>query len=203
VARALRRLLRLRRSLLALVILLAASALADRLGLLGYRGDDWAAFDRQNFVIVRVVDGDTVHIAPPLGGESTKVRLIGIDAPEMNFTSSASPGHWAPQATENLRQRVQDRTISIRLDGSQTRDRYGRLLAYIYLDDSLNVNLELVRQGHVYADTRFGHSHQPAFEQAEKEARQKKRGLWQDVRQEQMPAWRRKWLEETRQRKAA
>ena len=77
--------------------------------------------------------------------------------------------------------------MTVRLDATQTRDKYRRLLAYLYLDDTENVNLALVRDGHAYAHRMYPHAQRRQFEQAEDEARGKGRGLWAEVTEPQMP----------------
>lgn len=96
--------------------------------------------------VVRVIDGDTIEIE--LAGETERVRYIGIDTPEMD---DRRPGlrdlaRSARRANERL---VGDRRVRLELD-VEKRDPYGRLLAYVWVGDTL-VNEELVRLGH--ADT--------------------------------------------------
>ena len=179
----------------AVAVLLALSALLDRAGTFGFGGDDWAAFDRETYTVRRVIDGDTVVIARGAVGEETRVRLLGIDAAEMNFESGKPPAYWAEQSTAYLKERCEGRNVIVQLEPTQTRDRHGRLLAYLHLSDIENLNLLLVRDGQVYADRRFDHSLETMFVQAESEARQKRRGLWKGIGDEQMPAWRQRWLQ--------
>jgi endonuclease YncB( thermonuclease family) len=67
-------------------------------------------------------------------------------------------------------------------------------MAYVYLTDGDNLNLDLIHDGEAYADRRTTHSLHSPFEAAENEARNKKRGLWREVTKEQMPAWRQQWM---------
>lgn len=182
-----------------LLALLAAVVAVERSGVVTPAGGDHARFDQQVFVVSRVVDGDTVHIRSREGGETEKVRLIGVDAPEMHFDGSGTPDYWAEAAKNYLRERLEGREVTVKLEPLDVRDRYGRLLAYLYLGDSENVNLQLIRDGHAYADRRFRHTYRSQFEQAESEARRRKLGLWKDVQVEQMPGWRRRWLAEQNQ----
>ena len=178
-----------------LAVVVAATALLDRLGAFGHAGDDWGRFDGQSFVVDRVIDGDTLDLR---GG--TRVRLIGVDAPEFHHDQpERGPDHWAERARNYLAARADDKPVTVRLDGTQTRDRYGRLLAYLYLSDNDPLNLALVRDGQAYADRRFRHAMTGPFEQAENAARSKGTGLWKDVREAQMPPWRQRWLAERRQ----
>ena len=207
VSRALRRRRWTRRGVVAAVILVALSTLLDRFGVFNYRGDDWGDFDRKPVAVTAVVDGDTIRVRrSPLAADES-VRLLGIDAPEMSSRDyggdrgGGPPEHWGSQASDRLRQLVGRGNVTLRLDAPQTRDKYGRLLAYVYAGDVENVNLALVREGHVYAHRSFPHSLRRQFEQAEDEARAKQRGLWADVKEDQMPQWRRRWLAEVRSRK--
>jgi endonuclease YncB( thermonuclease family) len=178
-------------------VLLAASALLDRSGAFGPRGDDWVGFDQKTFVVRHVIDGDTLEITTS-DGRRERVRLIGVDAPETNARNDQPSDYWSAEATGYAKARAEGKDVTLRLDGTQTRDKYGRLLAYAYLSDAESLNLALVRDGQAYADRRFRHTLRSQFEQAEAAARQKKSGLWRDVRDGDQPPWRRDWLERER-----
>lgn len=183
----------------AILLLLALSIVASRLKPArpvgtGPWADDWAAFDKKTFDHPRVIDGDTIAIRNGHSDE-VRVRLLGIDAPEMHAGTGEPPDYWAVNATDALR-RLAARSVTLQLEPTQTRDRYGRLLAYIYADDTDNINLDLIRQGHVYADRRFPHTQRRPFEQAEAQARERKLGLWKNVQESQMPAWRQRFVGE-------
>lgn len=156
-------------------------------------GSDWATFDKKLLAVDHVIDGDTVRVFTP-GGRSESVRLIGIDAPEMRPKAGGPPDHFARQATDYLTKRLDGRRITLRLPETRTRDKYGRLLAYVYLGDAEDVNESLVAGGYAYADRRFSHDLRRQFEQAEAAARGKKRGLWEGVTTAQMPEWRQSWM---------
>jgi micrococcal nuclease len=178
------------------LVLLALSAALDRAGFFRYQGDDWRNFDHKSFLVTHVADGDTVVVRPTGGGTETRVRLIGIDAPELHSSEDGGrPDHWALEARRYTTSRVEHKPVTLRLEQTETRDRYKRLLAYVYVDDSDNLNLDLVRDGQAYADRRFRHSMRSQFERAENEARRSRRGLWKDVSASQMPTWRRQWLD--------
>lgn len=195
VARQLKRRRRTRRGIFAALVLLGLSTLLDRVGVFRYRGDDWGNYDRQTVTVTRVIDGDTVRVRRPGAADDETVRLLGIDAPE----AGNPPAHWAREATEHLRSLLDGRDVAMRLDTTQTRDKYRRLLAYLHQADAgESVNLALVRDGHAYAHRSFPHAQRRQFEQAEDEARGKGRGLWKDVTEPQMPEWRRAWLERRR-----
>ena len=126
---------------------------------------------RNYVLVVRVIDGDTVEIE---GGE--RLRYIGIDTPEVVHPSE--PGEYlGEEAAEKNRKLVLGKKV--RLEGDvQDRDGYGRLLRYVWLGDIL-VNAELVRLGYAYSYTLPPNvKYQEFFLQLEREAREKKLGLW-------------------------
>ena len=127
--------------------------------------------------VVRVVDGDTIRVRLA-GGAIERVRYIGVDTPE-----SVKPGTpvqcYAEAAAAFNRRLVAGR--SVRLVGDvESRDRYGRLLAYVYRrPDGLFVNAELARLGYarpltIPPDVRFA----GRFRALADAARQAGRGLW-------------------------
>jgi endonuclease YncB( thermonuclease family) len=192
----LRRRRRIRRTVFSLLALLALSIVLGRWDLFGRRsGDDWAIYDKQSFVVMHVVDGDTIDVASALGAKYTRVRLLGIDAPELHG-DDGQPQFWAESATKYAAARSDHKTVTLKLEPTETRDRYGRLLAYVYLSDAEMLNLSLVRDGQAYADRRFRHTMRPQFEQTENAARKKGTGLWKEVKVAQMPAWRQRWMED-------
>jgi micrococcal nuclease len=127
--------------------------------------------------VVEVVDGDTIDVE--VAGRTEHVRLIGIDTPEtkdprtpvecFGAEASARTAELLPPGTE------------VRLVSDvEERDRYDRLLAYVYrVDDGLFVNLALAREG--YADQLTiapNVAHTAELRAAISEARREQRGLW-------------------------
>jgi endonuclease YncB( thermonuclease family) len=100
-------------------------------------------------VVVRVIDGDTIVVSP-----NEKVRLIGVDAPEMTHPKKAVQC-FGENAKEFTRSLVERRTIRLVLDESNEarnhKDRYGRTLAYVYFDDGTMLNAELIRRRYAHA----------------------------------------------------
>src|SRR5437773_9216995 len=130
---------------LAGLIVLALSAVLDRTGAFRYDGDDWRNFDHKAFVVSHVADGDTLSVRPAVGGAETRVRLLGVDTPELHSQSHAGSDYWAREALRYTDSRVGNRTVTLRLEPTRTRDKYRRLLAYVYVGDGDNFNLDLVR----------------------------------------------------------
>ena len=129
--------------------------------------------------VVRTVDGDTVWVRLPSGIE--KVRYIGIDTPEVHHpTRGEEPGGRA--ATEINRGLVGDRPVRLEPD-VQLRDRYGRLLAYVWVRRAdgveVMVNAEMVRLGYAQVMTIPPNvRHAEMFRKLAAEAREQRRGLW-------------------------
>lgn len=91
--------------------------------------------------VTKVHDGDTVSVI--INNNEERVRLIGIDAPEMG------QGQWGRKAKRKLQEiiRKSDKTVRIELDVDE-RDKYGRVLAYLWTKDMNMINVELVKSGY-------------------------------------------------------
>jgi len=126
--------------------------------------------------VTRVIDGDTVHVS--LLGTTQTVRYIGVDTPE-SVKPGAPVACYAKAASHHNAQLV-DREEVVLIAGEEPRDRYGRLLAYVYRSwDDRFVNAELVARGFARTLTippniRFG----PRFAALAQAARRARRGLW-------------------------
>jgi micrococcal nuclease len=129
--------------------------------------------------VVRTVDGDTIYVRLATGVE--KVRYIGVDTPEVHHpTRGEEPG--GREATVVNRRLLGDRPVRLETD-VQLRDRYGRLLAYVWArrpDGGLvMVNAELVRLGYAAVMTVPPNvRHAALFRRLAAEAREQHRGLW-------------------------
>jgi micrococcal nuclease len=93
--------------------------------------------------VVRVVDGDTIHVRRE-GGDVT-VRLIGIDAPEV-ARYGGQPECFGARADEFAMGLLDGERVRLEFDRDRI-DPYGRTLAYVYLDDGRMANVVLVRRG--------------------------------------------------------
>jgi micrococcal nuclease len=121
--------------------------------------------------VERVIDGDTIKLS---SGE--RVRYIGIDTPETKHPKKPVQ-YFGKEAYEANKKLVEGKKVRLEFD-VQKRDRYGRLLAYVYVDDVF-VNAWLVKNGFAYSYTYPPNiKYQELFVKLQKEARENKRGLW-------------------------
>lgn len=133
---------------------------------------------RELFDVVKVIDGDTVTLS--MHGKNETLRLIGIDTPETG-DSRGNVECFAKEATEKLKEVISER-VAIEKDDSQgERDRYGRLLAYLFSESGKNLNQLLIEEGYASEYTyNDPYKYQSAFKAAEQAAKEEKKGLWAD-----------------------
>ena len=130
--------------------------------------------NRSNLVqyeVIRVIDGDTVELK---NGE--RLRYNDIDTPETVHPSKPIEC-YGPEASKKNKELVEGETILVEL-GDPEKDRYGRLLGYVYIDD-LFVNAELVRGGYAEVNS-YGNPGSKIVEliNIERDAKLKSTGLW-------------------------
>ena len=128
--------------------------------------------------VLRVVDGDTIHVE--LGGDDVAIRLIGIDTPEVEgtFTDRECFGVVASRSAHEL---FDGAVVQLEFDVERL-DRFGRTLAYVWLDGEL-ANERLVRDGFATVST-FPPNvrYVDRFLEAERAARDEGAGLWSACR---------------------
>ncbi len=129
----------------------------------------------------RVVDGDTVHVTDARGAR-IKVRVLGIDTPETKDPRKPVQC-WGPEATWFATTTLLNKKVALATDPTQaTRDRYDRLLAYVYLPDGANYSILAARAGvarsYVFNRKPVTQYAAIAAAEAQAQARAAKRGLW-------------------------
>lgn len=132
------------------------------------------------YTVVRVVDGDTIVVAPnpsPELAEGNHVRLLGVDTPETVHPNKPVE-YFGREAAAFTRRLCEGHRVRLVFDPAAGRDRYSRTLAYVYLEDGTFLNAEIIRQGYGFAYTRFPFAHLEEFRALEREARENHRGLW-------------------------
>ena len=140
-------------------------------------------------VVQRVVDGDTFVME---GGE--RVRLLGIDTPEKfqsnKLDNDVERSGMDKKTVQKLGELASDyvkklvegkKVILVPEQNYEDKDKYGRLLRYVYLEDGTLVNKKIVEDGYANAYRRFPISKLDEFIQAEKEARENGKGLWGNI----------------------
>lgn len=126
--------------------------------------------------VLRAEDGDTLTV--DMNGVQERVRLIGVDTPETQDPRVPVQcfGVAASDFTKNL---VGYGPVRLEADPTnQNRDRYNRLLRYVYLSDGRLVNAEIIRAGYGFAYTLFPFEKMEEFRRLELDAREQLRGLW-------------------------
>ncbi|MFZ1654693.1 MAG: thermonuclease family protein [Candidatus Moraniibacteriota bacterium] len=121
--------------------------------------------------VTRVIDGDTFEIE---GGE--RVRLIGIDTPE-SVKPNTPVECYAVESSEYLKTLIEGKMVRLERDRTD-RDRYARLLRYVYLGDVF-INEFIVREG--YAESvsyRPDTARQATLDEAERQAKAESKGRW-------------------------
>lgn len=131
----------------------------------------WKNFEA---TVINVIDGDTVVIDK----DNQIVRLLGIDAPEINHPNYPVQ-KIGQEAKKFLKRRIEFKKIKLEYNIEETYDVYNRLLAYIYLNGKL-INAEMVKLGYAYVYTNKECSKTKEFLILESVARQFKKGVWED-----------------------
>ena len=128
--------------------------------------------------VTRVIDGDTIVLG---GGE--RVRLIGVDTPETVHPQKPVE-YFGKEASAFTRRMVEGEKVRLEYEqGTSREDRYGRTLAYVYLEDGRLLNLEIIEGGYGHAYTRFPFSKAEKFRAAERYARETEKGLWGELKE--------------------
>lgn len=126
--------------------------------------------------VTKVIDGDTFWVDD--GKETFKVRFIGIDAPEIRNSRYKKKGYYGVEAKDYVTALTQDQWVHLEYDVQKT-DRYGRQLAYVYLEDGTFLNADLVANGYAVVDTYPPNvKYVDVFIELQGEARENQVGVW-------------------------
>jgi micrococcal nuclease len=130
--------------------------------------------------VVSHIDGDTirVRISNPLADLKTveTIRMIGVDTPETVHPNKPVE-YFGKEASNFTKQRLLGKQVYLAFDWD-LRDRYGRLLAYIYTPDGTCFNAALIQEGYGYAYSTYPFQFKHEFIALEQAAQQDNRGLW-------------------------
>jgi micrococcal nuclease len=132
--------------------------------------------------VVKVSDGDTVSIKR--GKYPEEIRLIGIDAPEMGQRP------WGKMAKKHLESLISASSWKVVIEYDvETHDKYGRVLAYLKTRDGKMINTEMLKGGHAVLFTYPPNvKHVDELVSAQKQARDKRLGIWGRNGLKQMPS---------------
>ncbi len=138
--------------------------------------------------VTAVYDGDTIKVKLTNGGE-IKVRLIGIDSPELDDPREEVQ-FLAQMAKEFAFYQLFGREVRLTYDW-EPKDSYGRTLAYVWADDQKLFNEFIVNEGFAFAYLKFPYrkDYQDRFKAAESLARVKGVGLWHQGGYPVVSAW--------------
>ncbi len=131
------------------------------------------------YLVTKVVDGDTISV--DINGKQEVLRLIGIDSPET--VDPRKPVQcFGIEASNKAKELLTNKKVFLENDPSQDeRDKYNRLLRYVFLEDGTNFNKLMIGEGYAHEYTyQLPYKYQAEFKEAEKSARENKIGLWAD-----------------------
>lgn len=129
------------------------------------------------YSVVRVVDGDTIIVWKD--GEDITVRLIGMDTPEV--VDPRKPVEcYGPEASAEGKKLMTHQDVRLVPDPSQDEyDKYGRMLAYVYLPSGLFYNEFMIAEGFAHEYTyKKAYKFQKEFRAAQASAKAAQKGFW-------------------------
>jgi len=126
---------------------------------------------RPEYKVEKVIDGDTIRL-----DNDEVIRFIGIDTPELHH-HEVPVQVFAEEASQFTRQLCEGFKVYLEFD-NERKDKYGRTLAYVYLEDGRMVNEELLKRGYACVLRRFPFKKKQKFLMLQEDARKENRGLW-------------------------
>lgn len=130
------------------------------------------------YVVSRYVDGDTIVVS--MNGKDETIRFIGIDTPETHKPNTPVQC-YGPAAAVHTQNVIKATGGKVRLASdplSTNRDRYNRLLRYVYLTDGRNLNKVNIQEGYAFYYPYFPFSKSDEFKAAQAAAKSAAKGLW-------------------------
>ena len=132
------------------------------------------------YLVAKVVDGDTIDVIR--NGVKQRVRLIGINTPET--VDPRKPKEcFGPEASSKAKEVLTGKNVILKNDLTQDdKDKYGRILRYVFLEDGTNFNGYMVSEGFAYEYTyKKPYQFRNEFLKDEQEAKNLKKGLWSEL----------------------
>lgn len=157
-------------------VVAAAILLAQHYGLSPVTSNNLSSSQPGLYLVAYDIDGDTIAVKTPSGEES--VRFIGVDTPETHKPNTPVQC-YGPKAAAYTKSLVENQKVRLVADPLDTnRDRYNRLLRYVYLPDGTLLNLRLIKNGYGFYYPYFPFSKKAVFATAERQAISQNLGLW-------------------------
>ncbi len=129
--------------------------------------------------VIKVIDGDTIDV--DINGKKETLRLIGMDTPET--VDPRKPVQcFGQEASNKAKEVLSGKMVRLEADATQgERDKYKRLLRYVFLEDGTNFNKFMIAEGYAHEYTyRSPYKYQKEFKEAQVSAQKEKKGLWAD-----------------------
>jgi micrococcal nuclease len=131
------------------------------------------------YKVKKVVDGDTFWIDDG-SQKGLKIRLIGVDAPESRNSGKKEIAFFGREASDYLSTLIAGKKVRLEYDVGHL-DKYGRTLAYVYLEDGTFVNATMVKNGYATVMTVPPNvKYASTFLKLERKARNHNKGLWKE-----------------------
>ena len=129
-----------------------------------------------SYLVREAYDGDTIGV--DMAGKIEKVRLIGVDTPETHKPNTPVQC-YGPEASAFTKTHILGTAVRLEADyTNDNRDRYNRLLRYLYTSDGTLWNQKLIQEGYGFAYTSFPFTKKVEFLSAQFNAAHEKKGLW-------------------------
>jgi len=129
--------------------------------------------------VVEVIDGDTIRV--DYEGRIETVRLIGIDTPEVSSPYHSEEECFGKEAAQYARQLLEKQLVYLIKDPAHSnRDKYNRLLRYVFLEDGTLINAKLIKEGYAFNYIYEPFQFMKQFDYLEKQAKENRIGLWSD-----------------------
>jgi micrococcal nuclease len=126
--------------------------------------------------VTSVADGDTIKV--DMNGKTESIRMIGVDTPE-SVKPNSPVQCYGKEASDFTKKNLSGQTVRLEADTTgDNRDRYDRLLRYVYAQDGTLWNQKLIQDGYGFAYLSFQFSKQADFAATQASAEESKLGLW-------------------------
>ena len=126
-------------------------------------------------LVTQVVDGDTIHVGR--GWRKTTVQFLGVDTPETVHPDKPVE-FFGPEATQFTKKTLKGEKVHLEFEPLNQMNKYGRLLAYVYLSDGSLFNAELIKRGYARVTAPSYFRYYDEFRNYEREAVADSRGIW-------------------------